>query len=104
MSVVVTCRRVVGPHGVCYREWSGVRCRDLSESSGRMAEARLGHLVEWNSSLSQQSKRSSDVFEVADGLTMVGCCWCCRQKSSAVEARMKKIGRASCRERVCLYV
>ena len=62
-----------GPHGVCYREWSGIRCRDLSESLGWMAEARLGHLVEQNSSLSQQSKRSSDIFEVADGLTVVGC-------------------------------
>ena len=73
MSVVATCQRVVGPRGVCYREWSGVRCHDLSESSGRMAEARLGHLVERNSSKSQQSKRSSDVFEVTDWLTVVGC-------------------------------
>ena len=24
VSVVVTCQRVVGPHGICYREWSGV--------------------------------------------------------------------------------
>ena len=51
----------------------GVRCRDLPRSSGRTAEARLGRLVERNSSLSQQSKRSLDVFEVADGLTVVGC-------------------------------
>ena len=64
VSIVATCQRVVGPHGVCYREWSGVRCRDLSESSGQTAEARLGHLVERNSSLSQQSKRILDVFEV----------------------------------------
>ena len=61
------------PRGVCYREWSGVRCRDLSESSDRTAEAWLGRLVERNSSLSQQSKRSSDVSKVADGLTIVGC-------------------------------
>ena len=58
---------VVGPREICYGEWSGVRCRDLSGSSGQMAEARLGCLVERNSSLSQQSKSSSDVFEVADG-------------------------------------
>ena len=32
--VVVTCRKVVGPHGVCYREWSGVRCHDLLASGG----------------------------------------------------------------------
>ena len=51
VSIIVTCQRVVGPRGVCYREWSGVRCRDLPESSDRMAEARLGHLVEQNSSL-----------------------------------------------------
>ena len=70
VSVVVTCQRVVWPCGVCYRGWSDVRCRDLPESSGRMAEARLGHLVEWNSSLSQYSERSSDVFEVADGLLL----------------------------------
>ena len=59
VSVVATCRRVVGPRGVCYREWSGVRCRDMPESSGWTTEAQLGCLVEWNSSLSQQSKRSS---------------------------------------------
>ena len=73
VSIVATYQRVVGPHGVCYREWSDIRYRDLLESSGRMAEARLGHLVEQNSSLSQQSKRSSDIFEVADGLTVIGC-------------------------------
>ena len=61
------------PRGACRGEWSGVCCRDLSESLDRTAEARLGHLMERNSSLSQQSKRSSDVFEVADGLTVVGC-------------------------------
>ena len=72
MSVVATCRRVVGPRGVCYREWSGVRCPDLPESSSWMAEARLERLVERNSSLSQQSKRRSNVSEVADGLTVVG--------------------------------
>ena len=60
-------------------ESSGVHCRDLPESGGatwsllRIAEAQLGRLVEWNSSLSQQSKRSSGVSEVADGLTIVGC-------------------------------
>ena len=73
VSVVMTRRRVVGPHGVCYREWSGVSCCDSPESLGRMAEARLGRLVEWNSSLSQQSKKNSDVFEVADESTVVGC-------------------------------
>ena len=73
VSIVVTCQRVVGPCGVCYREWSGVCCRDLLENSGRTTEAQLGRLVEQNSSLSQQSKRSLDVFEVVDGLTIVGC-------------------------------
>ena len=73
VSIVATCRKVVGPHGVCYGEWSGVRCRDLPESLGWMAEAWLGRLVGRNSSLSQQSKRSSDVFKIADGLTIVGC-------------------------------
>ena len=67
---------MVGPHGVCYGEWSDVRCHDLPGSLGRTAEARLGHLVEQNSSLPQQSKRSSDIFEVADELTVVGCRWC----------------------------
>ena len=86
-----------GAHGVCYREWSGVRCHDLPESdgatwnplqsveqdsgychdlpesSGLMAEARLGHLKERNGFLSLQSKRGSDVFEVADESTIVGC-------------------------------
>ena len=48
-------------------------CRDLPESSGLTAEARLGHLMEWNGSLSQQSKSGSDVFEVADESTIFGC-------------------------------
>ena len=73
VSIVATCQIVVGPHGICYREWSDVRCRDLPESSGWTAEARLGYLVERNDSLSQQSKRSSDVLEVADESTVVGC-------------------------------
>ena len=73
MSVVATCWKVVGPHGVCYKEWSGVCCCDLSGSSDRTAEAWLGRLVEQNSSLSQQFKKSLDVFEVAGGLTIVGC-------------------------------
>ena len=60
----------LGPRGVCYREWSDVRYRDLPKSSGRMTEARLGRLVEQNSSLSQQSEKSSDIFEVADGLLL----------------------------------
>ena len=47
--------------------------RDLPESSGLSAEARLGCLMEWNGSLSQQSRRSSDIFEVADESTVVGC-------------------------------
>ena len=72
VSAVVTRQRVVGPCRVCYREWSDVRCHDLSESSGRTVQARFGCLVEWNSSLSQQSKKSSDVSKVADGLTVVG--------------------------------
>ena len=100
VSVVATCQRVVGPRGVCYREWSGVRCRDLPESggatwnllqrvewgsghcrdlpesSGLTAEARLGRLMERNGSLSQQSRRSSDVSEVADESTIVGCLGC----------------------------
>ena len=58
------------PCGVCYGEWSGVRYRDLLGSLGWMVEARLGRLVERGGSL---SKRSSDVSEVADVLTMVGC-------------------------------
>ena len=33
----------------------------------------LGRLVKRNGSLSQQPKRSSDVFEVADESTVVGC-------------------------------
>ena len=40
-------------------------CRDLPESSGLMAEARLEHLMERNGSLSQQSRRSLDVSKVA---------------------------------------
>ena len=62
-----------GPRGVYYGEWSGVRCRDLPGSLDRMVEARLGCLMEQNSSLSQRSKRSSDVFEVVDRLIVVGC-------------------------------
>ena len=73
VSVVATCQRVVRPRGIYYREWSDVRCRDLPESSGWTAEARLGCLVEQNGSLSQQSKRNSDVSEVADESTVVGC-------------------------------
>ena len=73
VSVVATCQRVVGPRGICYREWSGVRCRDLSESSDRMGEARLGRLMERTGSLSQQSKRGSDVSEVADESIVIGC-------------------------------
>ena len=34
VSVVVTCQRMVGPCGVCYGEWSGVRCCDLLENGG----------------------------------------------------------------------
>ena len=45
VSVVMTRRRVVGPHGVCYREWSGVRYQDLSESGG--ATWSLLQRVEW---------------------------------------------------------
>ena len=101
------------PRGVCYREWSGVHYRglpesggatwnplqrvewgnghyrDLLESSDLTAEARLESLMEWNGSLSQQSERSSDVFEVANGLTVVGHRWCCKWKSSVVEARTR---------------
>ena len=85
------------PRGVCYGEWNGVRCRDLPESDGAMwnllqrvewgsghcrdlpessgltAEARLERLVKRNGSLSLQSKRGSDVFEVANESTVVGC-------------------------------
>ena len=85
------------PRGVCYGEWSGVRCcdlpesggatwnllqrvewgsghcRDLPESSSLTDEARLGCLMERNGSLSLQSKRSSDVSEVADESTVVEC-------------------------------
>ena len=73
VTVVVTCQRVVGPCGIYYREWSDVCCCDLSESSGWTAKARLGRLVQWNGSLSQQSKRSSDVFMVADESTVMEC-------------------------------
>ena len=99
-------RRVVasggrsGPRGVCYGEWSGVRCRDLPERGGATwnlsqrvewgsghyhdlpkslsltAEARLGRLMERNGFLSLQSKKSSDVFEIADESTVVGCLGC----------------------------
>ena len=61
------------PRGVCYGEWSGVHYHDLPESSGLMAEVRLGCLMEQNDSLSLQSKRSSNVFKVADESTVVGC-------------------------------
>ena len=47
--------------------------RDLPESSGLTVEARLGRLMEWNGSLSLQSKRSSNIFEVADGSIIIGC-------------------------------
>ena len=73
VSVVVTCQRVVESRGICYREWSGVHYRDLPENSDLTAEARLGCLMEQNGSLSHQSRRSSNVFEVADGSTVVGC-------------------------------
>ena len=85
-----------GPCGVCYREWSGVHCRDLPESGvatwnllqrvewgsghyrdlpeslGRMVEARLGRLMERTGSLSQQSKRGLDVSEVTTSLLLSG--------------------------------
>ena len=64
------------PRGVCYGEWSGVRCRDLPESSGWMAEVRMGCLRKRTGSLSQQSKRGSDVSEVADESTVVGFLGC----------------------------
>ena len=51
---------------------SGVRCRDLLESSDLSTEARLGCLMERNGSLFCRSRRSSDVFEVADESTVVG--------------------------------
>ena len=84
-----------GPHGVCYREWSGVCCRDLPESGGDMrnplqrveqgsghcrdlpessdlsAGARLGYPMKRNGSLSCRSRRSSDIFEAADESTVV---------------------------------
>ena len=89
-----------GPHGVCYGEWSGIHyCdlpesggatwnllqrvewgsghyRDLLESSDPSAEVRLGCLMEWNGSLSHQPRRSLDIFEVADGSTVVVCLEC----------------------------
>ena len=46
--------------------------RVLPESSDLSAEARLGCLMERNGSLSRRSRRSSDVFEVADESTIVG--------------------------------
>ena len=46
VSVIATCQKVVGPREIYYREWSGVHYRDLSESSGQTAEARLGRLME----------------------------------------------------------
>ena len=54
-------------------EWGSGHYRDLLESSGLTVEARLGHLMERNGSLSLQSKRGSDIFEVADESTIVGC-------------------------------
>ena len=76
VSIIVTCQRVVGPCGICYKEWSGVCCRDLPESLGWTAEARLGCLREWTGSLSQQSKRGSDVSEVADESIVIECLGC----------------------------
>ena len=67
----IRCRS--GPRRVCYREWSGVHYRDLSESLDLSAGAWLRCLMEQNGSLSHRSKRSSDVFEVADGSIVVGC-------------------------------
>ena len=90
VSVVVTCQGVVEPE-----EWSGVRCRNVPESSGAKrnplqrveqssgqchdlpesldlsAGARLGHLMERDGSLSHRSGRSSDVFEAANESTVV---------------------------------
>ena len=89
-----------GPCGVCYGEWSGIRyrdlsesggatrnplqrveqgsghCRDLPESSDLSARTRLGYLMEQNDSLFYRSRRSSDVFEVADESIVVGCLRC----------------------------
>ena len=48
-------------------------CRDLPESLDLSAEARSGHLTEWNGSLSRRSGRSSDIFEAADESTVIGC-------------------------------
>ena len=65
--------------------------RGLPESSDLSAEARLGYLMERNGSLSRRSRRSSDVFEVADESTVVGCfgCWHFRWESPAVGAQME---------------
>ena len=52
---------------------SGIRCRDLPESSDLTAEAQLRRLMERNGSLSHRSRRSSDVSEAADKSTIVGC-------------------------------
>ena len=57
-------------------EQSSGHCRDSPESSGLMAEAWLGRLMEWNGSLSQQSRGSLNVFEVADASIIVGCLEC----------------------------
>ena len=62
VSVVATCQRV---------EWGSGHCRDLPESSDLTVEARLGRLMEQNGSLSLQSKRRSDVSEVADESTII---------------------------------
>ena len=54
-------------------EWGSGLYRGPPESSGLTVEARLGRLMERNGSLSQPSGRSSDIFEVADESTVVGC-------------------------------
>ena len=101
VSIVGTCQRVVEPHGIhCRVEQDGGSCRGLSERGGAVwnllqrveqgsdphhgllgssdlsAEARLGCLGERNSSLSHRSRRSSDIFEVADEPTVVGSLGC----------------------------
>ena len=97
VSVVGTCQRVVEPHGIrCRVEQDGGSYRGLSERGGAAwnplqrveqgsgphhglpgsldlsAEARLGGLRGRNGSLSHRSRKSSDIFEVADEPTMVG--------------------------------
>ena len=53
MFIVVTCRRVVGSRGDPLQkvEQNRGHHRGLPESSGLSAEARLGHLKEWGSSV-----------------------------------------------------